>query len=84
MSKLFPENDPNRLPKLAEGLFNAFEALAVKEDFPPDQLLSAISNAAAIFAANHGIDARRYVELQAAMILDQTERKGRGSRNEQP
>jgi hypothetical protein len=55
----------------------------VKEDFPPDQLLSAISNAAAIFAANHGIDARRYVEVQAAMILDQTERKG-GSRNEQP
>ena len=83
MSELYPEDDPNRLPKLAEGLFNAFEGLAVKEDFPPEQLLSAISNAAAIFAANHCIDARRYVEVQAAMILDQTERKG-GSRNEQP
>ena len=52
MSELYPKDDPNRLPKLAEGLFNAFEALAVKEDFPPDQLLSAISYQRRLITSN--------------------------------
>jgi hypothetical protein len=69
MTPLFPKDDPERLVKLANNLFEAFEALAAKEDFEPEMLLAVISNAAAMFAVNHGIDVKRYIELQGAMIM---------------
>jgi|tagenome__1003787_1003787.scaffolds.fasta_scaffold20074520_2 hypothetical protein len=75
MGAQYPKNDPNRLENLTEGLFNAFEALAKKEDFPPDRLLSAVANAAAIYAVNHGIDLERYMALQGALLLKMTAEK---------
>jgi hypothetical protein len=76
MTPRFPKNEALRLEALMYSLFRSFGKLPRKENLPSEMVLSAISNAAAMFATNHGIDAKCYVELQAAMILDQTERKG--------
>lgn len=77
MTRQYPDNDPNRLENLAFGLFGAFKALAEKENFSPDQVISAISTAAAAYAESNGISAERYFELQVAFIKKrEREKKG--------
>jgi hypothetical protein len=75
MTTMFPKNDPNRLQELSMVLHATFKKTAKDEGFPADQMISAISLAAAVFAEEHGIDPRRYVELQAAFIQMQADQR---------
>jgi hypothetical protein len=75
MNPRFPKNEVLRAEALMFSLFKTFQKLPKKENLAPEMVLSAIANAAAMFAADNGIDVARYLELQAAMIMKTDEKK---------
>jgi hypothetical protein len=75
MTPRFPKNRGLRLEALMFSLIKTFRKLPGKENLPPEMVLSAIANAAAMFAAGHGIDVARYIELQGAMNMMKTDEK---------
>jgi len=75
MTPRFPKNEVLRAEALMFSLIKTFQKLPGKENLPPEMVLPAIANAAAMFAAGHGIDVARHIELQGAMIMMKTDEK---------
>ena len=75
MTPRFQKNEVLRAEALMFSLIKTFQKLPGKENLPPEMVLPAIANAAAMFAAGHGIDVARYIELQGAMIMMKTDEK---------
>lgn len=77
MTPRFPKNALLRCEALLNALTKTFQKLPEKEKLPPEMVLSIIANAAAKFAVEHGIDMKRYIELQGAMIgIEEDRQKG--------
>lgn len=75
MTPRFPKNEMLRAEALMFSLFKTFQKLPGKENLPPEMVASVIANAAAMFAADHGISLEKYLEMQAAMLAIEAERR---------
>jgi hypothetical protein len=75
MSRLYPDDDPNRLGMLVNSLTKTFRKLAEQENFTPDQMFLAAANAAALYATDHGFDSLDVFKVQEVMILEVAEHR---------
>jgi hypothetical protein len=70
MSKLYPEDGPERHQMLVQSLCGMLRKLAEQENFTPNDMLLAVANAASHFAVNHGFSSPDYFKLQKVLILE--------------